>query len=244
MFRNLVRSFRLWLTPAALILASVAPADAQEVFGGWGSCGLDCGTCPVGCQTHHCPPALQHCQEGAPKIRVKCGCPKPICNPCTQPNWGYYETCWRPWPFEPNYHHCIELPPAATIALTGPQNPNYPYYGPNGQGGYPNQGVAPNPGRVAPLPVEPSMPPVTAPPIPTTPVMPRMGAGPQNTLPMQPMPPLPPQPNTPMPQPVPGGGIDSLPVPRPGGGDRFDGARYDGTRYDGARPLPNPGGAF
>jgi hypothetical protein len=217
MYRNLMRSLRLWLAPAAIWIATVAPASAQEMFGGWaGSCGLECGT-TLGCQSHHCPPPLQHCQERPPVIRVKCGCPKPICNPCNQPNWGYYETCWTPWPFEPNYNHCLVVPPAATIALSGPHNPSTPYYGPNGQNQGQGQGGQ---YRQPPLPVEPSMPPVTAPPIPTTPVMPRFGGNPGQ-----------PQPNF---QPMPGGGIDSLPVPRP-----------ETPRPElPPRPLPNPGGAF
>jgi hypothetical protein len=192
MTRNLVRSLRLWLTPVVLWAASLSPACAQDIFGGWGP--SSCGSCsmPMGCQTHHCPPPLSHCQEGAPIIRVKCGCPKPICNPCDQPGWGYFETCWTPWPWPPNYSHCPVLPPAATIALSGPQNQNYPYYG--------GQPAPQQPMRQMPA-VTPNMPPVTAPPVPTTPVIPR---------------PLP-NPNV-MPQaapPVPGGGLDSLPVPRP-----------------------------
>src|SRR6478735_1178676 len=39
------------------------------------------------CQRTHCPPPLKHCMEGHPRICWKCGCPKPICNPCDQPNW-------------------------------------------------------------------------------------------------------------------------------------------------------------
>lgn len=229
MYRNLVRSIRLWLLPAALWVASVSPAAAQEVFGGWaGACGVECG---IGCQTHHCPPPLQHCQERPPIIRVKCGCPKPICNPCTQPNWGYYETCWSPWPWPPDYNHCSKLPPAATIALSGPNNPQYPNYGPNGgPNTVPNAGQYPT-NRQPPLAVEPSMPPVSSPPIPTTPGMPRMSTTPmpQQPTPQQPMPPQNPMPNV---QPMPGGGIDALPVPRP-----------ENPRPElPPRPLPNPGG--
>jgi hypothetical protein len=171
MVRNLVRSLRLWLAPVALWMAS-APVHAQDMFNGWGGAG--CGTCSLtyGCQTHHCPPALSHCQEGPPKIRVRCGCPKPICNPCTQPGWGYYETCWSPWPWPPNYGHCLTVPPAATIALSGPYNPNAPNapYGP---------GATPEPStRTLPAPIAPSMPPVTAPSVPTTPAMPRITPSP------------------------------------------------------------------
>src|SRR5437868_4850475 len=102
------RSVRLWLAPAAMALIvsmTLTPAARAQggLFEGWlseggfsGNCS-DCGGDPFCCQRHHCPPALSHCQEGPPKIRVKCGCPRPICNPCNQPNWGYYERCWSPW---------------------------------------------------------------------------------------------------------------------------------------------------
>jgi hypothetical protein len=76
-----------------------------------------CGTC---CQTHHCPPAYQHCVEGAPCIHWQCGCPRPICNPCDLPHWGYFDKCWTPWPFPPNWTHCPTPPPAAFVTL----NPN------------------------------------------------------------------------------------------------------------------------
>ena len=165
MSRNLVQSLRLWLAPAALWMASASSAHAQDVFDGWGS---SCGTCSVsmGCQSHHCPPPLSHCQEHAPIIRVKCGCPRPICNPCNQPGWGYYETCWSPWPWPPNYNHCLTMPPAATIALSGPNNPNSPFYGPGGQGGPGMQGQPP----IRNTPLTPNMPPYAGPPVQTTPV--------------------------------------------------------------------------
>ncbi len=80
---------------------------AQEACGPNG-----CSTCRT-CQTHHCPPSFHWCQEVAPRIRFQHGCPKPICNPCDLPNWGYYQTCWTPWPFPPDYSHCHPLTPAA-----------------------------------------------------------------------------------------------------------------------------------
>jgi hypothetical protein len=69
------------------------------------------------CQRFHCPPALKHCLEGAPRIHFHRGCPKPICNPCQNPNWGYFEPCWNPWPWPPDYSHCRTPPPASAIVL-------------------------------------------------------------------------------------------------------------------------------
>ena len=39
------------------------------------------------------------CYEGPPHICFQKGCPRPICDPCVNPNWGYFETCWNPWPW-------------------------------------------------------------------------------------------------------------------------------------------------
>jgi hypothetical protein len=44
-----------------------------------------------------CPPHYVHCQEKGPKIKFKCGCPRPVCPPCDSPWFGYYPTCWSPW---------------------------------------------------------------------------------------------------------------------------------------------------
>jgi len=62
--------------------------------------------CGFHCQRHHCPPHFRHCQERGPRIRFHKGCPKPICNPCDLPHWGYWETSWRQWPFPPNWAPC------------------------------------------------------------------------------------------------------------------------------------------
>src|ERR1700692_4181373 len=70
-------------------------------------CGVQFGTpCAAGCESHHCPPPFQYTYEGGPRIHWHCGCPHPICNPCDLPHWGYYETCWSPYPFPPNWTHC------------------------------------------------------------------------------------------------------------------------------------------
>lgn len=74
-----------------------------------------CGSCAPHCQRFHCPPPLVHCQEGPPKIKVKKGCPRPICCPCDLPNFGYFQTCWTPWPVPPDWSHCPVPPPAAYV---------------------------------------------------------------------------------------------------------------------------------
>ena len=70
------------------------------------------------CPCTHCPPGLYHCTEGRPCIKFKKGCPRPICNPCNRPNWGYFQPCWVPWPWPPDWSHCPVQPPAATVVIT------------------------------------------------------------------------------------------------------------------------------
>ena len=81
------------------------------------------GSCGTYCQQFHCPPCYEHCQEGPPKLHFKCGCAHPVCNPCDLPHWGYFETCWTPYPFPPDWSHCPSAPPAALVNL----NPQLPY---------------------------------------------------------------------------------------------------------------------
>lgn len=87
--------------------------------------GAPCASCAP-CQTHHCPPAFKHCYEGAPHIHWKRGCPHPICNPCDLPHFGYFETCYSPWPFPPNWGHCPTPVPAAFVTLNPMVHPNAP----------------------------------------------------------------------------------------------------------------------
>lgn len=83
-------------------------------FAAGGARAQDCTTCNKSC----CPPPYRHCQEGAPRIKVEKGCPLPICNPCNAPNWGYYQTCWNPWPWGRDFSHCPVMPPAAHVHLS------------------------------------------------------------------------------------------------------------------------------
>ncbi len=86
-----------------LVLASIAPAQNCD------------------CQKDCCPPYFKYRFEGAPKIKFKHGCPKPICDPCHLPHYGYYQTCWAPWPFPPDWTHCPVPPPAALVQPIPPK---------------------------------------------------------------------------------------------------------------------------
>src|SRR2546429_206614 len=79
-----------------------------------------CLSCAPFCQSHHCPPAFQYCYEGPPRIHFQRGCPRPVCNPCDLPHFGYFDTCWSPWPFPANWTHCPTPPPAAFVTLNNP----------------------------------------------------------------------------------------------------------------------------
>lgn len=119
-----------------------------------------CTSC-FSCQKHHCPPALKHCMERPPCIHWHHGCPKPICNPCDLPHWGYYQTCWTPWPWPNDYSHCPVPPPAAFVRTNpgGIIEPGGEYYRPYqpGQPGQPNQLNRPRGNELLPAPGTPNM---------------------------------------------------------------------------------------
>ena len=73
----------------------------------------------------HCPPPLKWCSESAPSIKFKCGCARPVCDPCSLQHYGYYATCWQPWPYPADYSHCQTPPPGALLPP-----PAYPPYTP------------------------------------------------------------------------------------------------------------------
>jgi hypothetical protein len=92
----------------ALGLGTARPAQAQGCAScGTGSCGTSScgGHCGFGSNLH-CPPPLVHCMERPPHIKWKCVCPRPVCDPCTLEHYGYYQTCWCPWPYPPDLRHC------------------------------------------------------------------------------------------------------------------------------------------
>jgi hypothetical protein len=91
--------------------------------------GQTCTTCASLPPTNHCPPKFWHWEEGPPKLKFKHACPKPICDPCTLPHAGYYETCWNAWPWAPDWSHCI-MPPTALTHEGVPADAVVPTYTP------------------------------------------------------------------------------------------------------------------
>ena len=113
--------------PLCLLLAALVGGQgvglAQEC--GPGGCqggavlGAPCGS--PHCHRQDCPPPYTHCMEGPPKIKFKKGCPRPVCPPaCETPNWGYFQPCWRPWPWPPDWSHCPYPVPAAVVTPPPP----------------------------------------------------------------------------------------------------------------------------
>lgn len=102
----------LWGVPLACLLAIQSSAWGQVPCAGCST-----SSCPPTAPCRPCPPHYHHVQEGPPKICFKCGCPRPVCVPCNAPHWGYYQTCWRPWPWPPDWSHCPGHTPAATVML-------------------------------------------------------------------------------------------------------------------------------
>jgi len=69
------------------------------------------------CCNKNCPPPFIHCQEGPPNLKFKKACPRPVCDPCQLEHYGYYATCWHPWPFPPDWSHCPVPPPGAIVPV-------------------------------------------------------------------------------------------------------------------------------
>jgi len=113
--RNLLRG--LSVTGAVLCLTQVSSAG-EFCLDGW-----------------RCPPPYVHCQEGPPRLKFKCVCPRPVCGPCDLRHFGYYPTCWSPFPWLPDYSCCPApvappacppgMPPAAAGSLTKLPEPDF-----------------------------------------------------------------------------------------------------------------------
>jgi hypothetical protein len=104
-----LRSLALFVAPVLLAsLASSAHADGCSWRNLWGLC------CPA-------PKATV---TRTPHFHYKCVCPKPACDLCSLEHYGYYPTCWHPWPFPPDYSHCNDglcaAPPIAAATLGTP----------------------------------------------------------------------------------------------------------------------------
>lgn len=121
---------------------------------------VSCGTC----DSYHekCPPPYKHCYEGPPRIHFKHGCPKPVCDPCHLPHYGYFRPCWRKWPWAPNWSHCYCPPPGALVPASVGREPVLPEPDEEKEGSGTNQDeIAPRPRPTTkldthhPLPVGP-----------------------------------------------------------------------------------------
>jgi hypothetical protein len=99
-----VRVLGILLVPGLLALAPAAQADEPCSF----PLGLFC-------------PCTTFPRTRKPHIFWHKVCSKPISSPCELEHYGYYPTCWHPWPFPPDYSHCCFPPPgaAAGAAATG-----------------------------------------------------------------------------------------------------------------------------
>jgi hypothetical protein len=89
-----------------------------------------CVTCATpAAAIHHpghkvdCPEPYSHVHEGPPRLKWKKGCPRPVCDPCELPHFGYFQTCWSPWPYPPDRRHCPY--PTASDMLPPPRVPPY-----------------------------------------------------------------------------------------------------------------------
>ncbi len=106
----------------ALAISGDLAIKADETCGSCSSGSCSTGGCSTGhCQIFHCP-HTKFCLEGPPCICVVQGCAKPVINPCTQPFWGYHQTCWSPWPGGPDWSHCPVPPPGAQMPSGPLQN--------------------------------------------------------------------------------------------------------------------------
>ncbi len=102
-----------------LAVPGVSWGQVRAVFG---TGAMDCGSC---CQSHHCPPHFKICQEGPPRLCWQHGCAHPVANPCDLPHWGFFETCWSPYPWPTDWSHCPTPPPAAFVGLHGGRVPGF-----------------------------------------------------------------------------------------------------------------------
>jgi hypothetical protein len=104
------------LETAGLLCTLLAGGSLHAQYGGNGGGCASCGLAPAcsACR-ENCPPKVVHYYEGPPRLKFKKACPRPLCDPCHLPHFGYYQTCWAPWPFPPDWSHCPVPPPGAAI---------------------------------------------------------------------------------------------------------------------------------
>lgn len=131
------------------------------------SCGPGQACSPNGYACKHpCPPHFKWWSEGPPRICFKCGCPRPVCDPCSLEHFGYYQTCWTPWPYPPDWSHC-PTPHSGTMLPPPP----YPPYAPKTQGTQQYRPGVANPDGTPTLPTPKITPSPEPSPAPIPPVM-------------------------------------------------------------------------
>jgi len=109
------------LAAGLVVLLSHSPLRAQ------GPGCASCGSCAHQPKVP-CPPPFCHYAEGPPNLKFKKACPRPVCDPCNLEHFGYYQTCWAPWPYQANYDHC-PVPHSGTVLpppLVPPYTPRVP----------------------------------------------------------------------------------------------------------------------
>jgi hypothetical protein len=101
-----------------------APA-APSSGGGCATCAASTPSASSGHPGHKvdCPPPYYHVYEGPPCMKFKKGCPRPVCDPCELPHFGYFQTCWSPWPYPRDFRHCPY--PHPSDALPPPAYPPF-----------------------------------------------------------------------------------------------------------------------
>src|SRR5579862_9399026 len=79
-----------WADGPATAAAATGCVTGGNVAG-CASCGATGACCSQdgACCSGPCPPPLIHCTPTPPKIKFKCTCGKPICNPCDLQGYGY-----------------------------------------------------------------------------------------------------------------------------------------------------------
>ena len=148
---------RAWGASALLVACCTAAwADGPVEMGP--ACGPDgcatgsCATGDCGGWGHcHCP-KICFPLEKPPRIKFRCVCPKPVCEPCNLEGYGYYPTCWRPFAYPPNYSYCPAPPPGVVASappplIGGPPGPATPGTSPDETLPPPKKTANPNPNR-------------------------------------------------------------------------------------------------
>jgi hypothetical protein len=113
----MTRMFRVGTLEVAGLRVALLGAPwlfAQCSGGGCASCGTVPACAPC---RGKCPPPVIHYFEGPPRLKFRKACPRPVCDPCYLEHYGYYQTCWAPWPFPPDWSHCSVPPPGAVLPL-------------------------------------------------------------------------------------------------------------------------------